>query len=168
MKVLISVASKHGATNEIGAHIRESLLSAGLDAEVVAPDAVTELDGYDAVILGSAIYGGQWRPEVKTLVERLQTQLQQRPVWLFSSGPLGDPPVPADDPPDAVRMVESTGAEEHVVFAGKLDRSKLNLLERSMVKAVKAPYGDFRDWDEISRWADRISRALSNHSVARI
>jgi menaquinone-dependent protoporphyrinogen oxidase len=160
MKVLISAGSKHGATEEIAAQIRDALRERGIDGELVSPDAVMDVGGYDAVILGSAIYAGRWRPEMKSLVERLEEQLRELPVWVFSSGPLGDPPTSAQDPVDAKLMTDRTGAREHMLFAGKLDRTKLNFVERSMVKAVKAPYGDYRDWDEIREWADRIASDL--------
>jgi menaquinone-dependent protoporphyrinogen oxidase len=46
------------------------------------------------------------------------------------------------------------------MFFGALDRSKLGFGERMMVKAVKAPEGDFRDWAGIRSWADDIAREL--------
>ena len=45
-------------------------------------------------------------------------------------------------------------------FAGRLERAKLGLFERAMITAVKAPQGDFRDFDEIRRWADDIALTL--------
>ena len=161
MRVLVTVGSKHGATVEIARQVRDALANRGVDAELESPDAVRSLDGFDAVVLGSAIYAGQWRPDAKAFVARFGDQLSAMPVWAFSSGPLGDPPVPQGDPEGAAEIIDATGARGHRVFAGKLDRSKLNLVERSMVKAVKAPYGDYRDWDAIRSWADGIGEALA-------
>ena len=48
------------------------------------------------------------------------------------------------------------------MFFGALDHDKLGFGERMMVKAVKAPQGDFRDWDAIAGWADEIARDLSD------
>ena len=57
--------------------------------------------------------------------------------------------------------MEQTGALGHRVFAGKLDKAELGRLERTMVRAVRAPEGDYRDWDEIAEWAARIADGLS-------
>ena len=57
-------------------------------------------------------------------------------------------------------VVARIGAIDHRQFAGKLDRSQLGLLERAMVRAVHAPDGDFRDWEEVSLWAAQIAETL--------
>jgi len=100
MNVLVTVASKHGATMQIAEAIGRALAKADIGAEVVAPDEVRSLKGYDAVILGSAVYAGRWLDEAKRFVEREAPALAERPVWLFSSGPIGDPPKPEEEPID--------------------------------------------------------------------
>jgi menaquinone-dependent protoporphyrinogen IX oxidase len=62
-----------------------------------AAEQVREVDGYDAVVLGSAVYAGHWLKPAREPVGRLGTFLADRPVWLFSSGPVGDPPKPEGD-----------------------------------------------------------------------
>lgn len=160
MKVLVSAASRHGATAEIAAVIGETLREAGLDAVALAPDAVTSLDGYDAAVIGSGIYVGQWMDAARSLVERHAAELASRPVWLFSSGPIGDPPKPREDPDDIAEMIEAAHAREHRVFAGKVDTAALGLGERVILKAVRAPEGDFRPWDDVREWARGIAAAL--------
>ena len=83
-----------------------------------------------------------------------------RPVWLFSSGPVGDPPKPEEDPVDVADLLAATGAREHRVFAGKLVRKQLSFPERAIVSALRVPEGDFRDWTEIRQWAAGIADAL--------
>ena len=46
------------------------------------------------------------------------------------------------------------------VFHGTVDMEKLNFIEKSMIKNVKAPIGDFRDWDAITSWAVMIADEL--------
>ncbi len=58
---------------------------------MLEPDEVTELEDYDAVVLGSAVYAGHWLEPAKQLAERFVGQLLGRAVWLFSSGPVGNP-----------------------------------------------------------------------------
>ena len=160
MRVLVAVASKHGATLEIGAAVMNRLRERGLEANLRSPEEVRDLTGYDAVVIGSAVYAGRWLEPARVLVGRHGGALAKRPVWLFSSGPLGDPPLPADAPHDATAMAKVTGAVDHRVFAGRLDRELLGIAERAVVRALRAPEGDFRDFAEISEWSDDIADVL--------
>ena len=160
MKVLVSVASRHGASFEIAEEISATLAGAGFGTAVLPPDAVTSLEGYDAVILGSSVYVGHWMDAAVNLVERFSKEISAVPVWLFSSGPVGHEPKPDDEPVDVAELVATTGAREHRVFAGQVDRSRLGLGEKVLLTAVRAPEGDFRPWDEIRAWAAEIAAAL--------
>ncbi|MEQ4306307.1 flavodoxin domain-containing protein [Plantactinospora sp. B6F1] len=156
------MASRHGATAEvaerIGIAIRAALPSATVD--VRAAGQVTTVDGYDAVVLGSAVYAGCWLGPARDLVVRHGAALAGVPVWLFSSGPVGDPPRSDEDPAEAAEFVAAIGAREHVVFAGKLDRHRLGFAERAVTAVVRAPRGDFRDWAAIDAWAGGIAETL--------
>jgi menaquinone-dependent protoporphyrinogen oxidase len=160
MKVLVSVASRHGASFEIAEEISATLAGAGFETAVLPPDAVTSLQEYDAVILGSSVYVGHWMDAAVNLVERFSKEIASRPVWLFSSGPLGHDPKPEDEPADLAELIAATGAREHRVFQGQVDRSRLGLGEKVLFTAVRAPEGDFRPWDEIRAWAAGIATAL--------
>jgi menaquinone-dependent protoporphyrinogen oxidase len=167
MRALVSVASKHDSTSEIGAAIAKSLRDAGLEVEVIPPDKVASLQGVDAVVLGSAVYYGKWLAPAAELVERHRDELLKLPVWLFSSGPLGSPdPKPEGVPAGVSELAESIHARGHRVFAGSLDKRQLGLGERAIVRVVKAPSGDFRDWATIGAWAHGIAQALIGDRVA--
>jgi menaquinone-dependent protoporphyrinogen IX oxidase len=45
--------------------------------------------GYDAAVIGSAAYYFHWMKPATEFVCRNRDTLTSRPVWLFSSGPLG-------------------------------------------------------------------------------
>ena len=94
------------------------------------------------------------------LAARIADASSHPPVWVFSSGPLGDPPKPDEDPVDVAGIVDLVAPVEHRVFSGKIDKSELGFGERAIMIAVRAPDGDFRDWDEISAWADGIADML--------
>ncbi|HEY8167222.1 MAG TPA: flavodoxin domain-containing protein [Candidatus Limnocylindrales bacterium] len=160
MRVLVTVASKHGATEEIGRRIAMGLEAAGLAVVSVAPEAVISIDGYDAVVLGSGVYAGRWLGPAKDLVHRVGPELKTKRVWLFSSGPIGESTKPDDVPPDAAAMIAATDAVEHRVFAGRLDVESLGFAEKLIIKTVRAPSGDFRPWAEIDAWASDIAGAL--------
>jgi menaquinone-dependent protoporphyrinogen oxidase len=165
MKVLVTAASRHGATMEIARAIGEGLIEHHHEASVMPVEEVATIEGYAAVVVGSALYAG-WLKPAKRFVESNADALRARPVWLFSSGPLGDPLKPEEDPAMAAPMVEASGARDHRVFAGKLDKGGLNLVEKAMVKAVHAVEGDYRDWDEVRAWAFQIADALHGITVA--
>lgn len=160
-RVLVAAASKHGATAEIADHIGGALEEKGLEATVAAADQVTEVDDYQAVILGSAVYAGHWLEAAKQLADRIAGSAGSPPVWLFSSGPIGDPPKPEEEPVDVADIFEKTSAREHRVFAGKIDKSRLSFGEKAIMVAVRAPDGDFRDWGEIAGWANEIADTLA-------
>jgi menaquinone-dependent protoporphyrinogen oxidase len=133
-------------------------------------EEVESLGGYEAFVLGSAIYLGKWMKEARSFVDAHADELAERPTWLFASGSIvGDPPV-ADDP-NAVRaglvetLVETTHAREHKLFAGKLDKSKLGFAERAAVRGAHASEGDHRDWRAIDDWAAAIARELRQRGV---
>jgi menaquinone-dependent protoporphyrinogen oxidase len=159
-RILVTTASKHGATQEIGDAIAAALESRGLEAFTRPAGEVDSLDGVDGVIIGSGVYAGRWLGPAKDLVRRFQAELRARPTWLFSSGPLGAAPAPGDVPVDVAEMTELSGARGHRVFAGRLAQEDVGFAERAIIKVVKAPYGDFRDWPEINAWAVEIAEAL--------
>jgi menaquinone-dependent protoporphyrinogen oxidase len=161
MRVLVAAASKHGATRGIAEAIGKGLRERGLEADVVRAEDVDGLDAYDAVVLGSGVYAGHWLEPAKRIVERHAADLPTRPTWLFSSGPIGEPPKPAEDKAVVVdELVEKAAARGHRVFAGALDKSKLGLGEKAIVLAFRTPEGDFRDWAAIDAWAEEIARTL--------
>ena len=160
MKLLVSAASRHGATTEVADAIAAALTAAGVDAVLIQPADVTTLDGFDGAVIGSAVYVGRWLEPARELVERHRDALTAIPVWLFSSGPVGDPPKPIEDPIDAPTMRGLVGAREHRVIPGQIDKKRLGLGERAILAAVRAPEGDFRPWAEIDAWALEIAEAL--------
>ncbi len=160
MKVLVSAATRHGSTVEIAASIGAALQAAGLETYILAPSEVDGFAGYDAAVIGSGVYVGKWLEPARDLVEHHKSELLAIPVWLFSSGPVGEPPKPAEDPADALALVDLVHARGHRTIPGAVDKKKLGFGERAVMAAVRAPEGDFRPWDEISAWAQEIAASL--------
>jgi menaquinone-dependent protoporphyrinogen oxidase len=164
-QILVAYASKYGATAEIAEKIGQVLRQAGLHTDVLPAQRVDDLSPYKAIILGSAVYMGQWRKEAATFLKTNEKALTERPVWLFSSGPSGE-----GDPIQLLKGWRLPKAQQPVadrihprdiaVFGGALDPKKMNLFEKWIIKNVKASLGDFRDWDAIDAWAQTISDAL--------
>ena len=166
MKVLVTAASRHGSTAEIATIIAGILQASDIDAEIHPPEAVASVLAYDAVILGSAVYAGQWLEPARSFVARHAGDLATRPVFLFSSGPLGYPSRRPVAPADAIAVEMTTGAMDLQVFPGRLVGRDLSLPERLTATKMHAPYGDFRPWDDILDWTREIVRYLHEEPIA--
>jgi menaquinone-dependent protoporphyrinogen oxidase len=161
MKVLVASASRHEATRGIATAIVGALRDAGLEANDLSPADVHDIEPYDAVILGSAIYGDEWLPEANDFVQRFDAALRRKPVWLFSSGPIGDPPRPDGQSRAVDRLLAQVMPRGHRTFAGRLDPARLGFVERSIARVTGAPSGDYRDWSAIRAWTADIVASLS-------
>jgi menaquinone-dependent protoporphyrinogen oxidase len=165
-RVLVVYGSKHGATAEIAERIGATLRAAGLGVDVADARQAAAPAGYDAVVLGSAVYIGAWRREAARYLTQHEAALQGLPVWLFSSGPTqeGDPAELAGEFgfPKRLRPVADRIAPRNLaIFHGVNDLAKLSGIERWMMKQAKAQAGDFRDWAAIEAWARGIVTALA-------
>jgi menaquinone-dependent protoporphyrinogen oxidase len=160
MNVLVTYASKHGSTKEVAERIATCLDQHGVKIDVRPTNRVDVIDGYDAVVIGSAVYIGRWMKEATEFAARVRPVPAGCRVWLFSSGPLGDQP--GVDPPQVAELKTSLNVVEHRLFAGAMRKEGLSLVERALVKGVKAPYGDFRDWSEVDSWAATIAKDLES------
>jgi menaquinone-dependent protoporphyrinogen oxidase len=164
-QVLVAYATKYGATAEIAERIGQVLREAGLPTDIQPAGRVRDLNPYRAVVLGSAVYIFHWRREAAKLLKALEAAHAGRPVWLFSSGPTSEADTEAflegrKLPKGLQPVADRIKPRDVAVFCGVLDLEKLNPLERWMMGKMKAPAGDFRDWDAIEAWAGAIAQAL--------
>jgi menaquinone-dependent protoporphyrinogen oxidase len=174
MRVLVAYASRHGSTQGIAERIAEVLRAVGLEAEARPVATVKSVAEYDAFVVGSAAYMFHWLKEATRFVERHRAVLAGKPVWLFSSGPLGTDLVDAEgrDIFEATRPKEFAELDamlhprgDHVFF-GAWDPAApaVGMAERfvRLMPASKTtlPAGDFRDWPAIEAWAGEIAAGL--------
>ena len=174
MRVLIAYASRYGATQGIAERIAATLRQQGLEATVQPARQAADPAGYDAAVIGSAAYYFHWMKPAASFVRRNARALANRPVWLFSSGPLG----PKDkhdqgrdlreflEPKEIAKFRETLKPRDHRVFFGAMDSAKLGFLHRLVYKLpanrdnALFPQGDFRNWTEIDSWAATIAHSL--------
>lgn len=161
MRVLVSAASTHGATAEIGRGMAETLRRCGIDVDVAQPDHITDLHRYDGFVLGSAIYRGRWKPEAVTLLRNHSEVIRSRPCWLFSSGPVkeGMPSEPLRSDEVASLMALSR-ARQHHLFGGRIDVARLSTPERWLARWARVRSSDARSWADIERWTTRVAAEL--------
>ncbi len=175
MKILVVYASRHGATKGIAERIAATLEHHALQVTLRPAEQVGAPAGYDAFVIGSAAYAFHWLKEATEFVRRNRPLLASRPVWLFSSGPLGTELTDAKgrdvrtvaEPQEFAELREAIHPRGERVFFGAYDPDSkpIGLMERfsRMMPAARAafPAGDFRDWDEIDAWAATIADALT-------
>jgi len=162
MKILLAVASRHGGTRGIGEWIRDTFCAAGHDVALFEPDEIDSLDGYDAVVIGSAVYLAHWIPAARDLIDREGPALRQRPVWLFSSGLATQPASAANSPNELADLRERAGARGHRSFRGRLDRSVLTFAERAAIAGARSREGDHRDEAAVRAWALEVLADLAD------
>ncbi len=178
MRILVAYASRFGSTAGIAERIGAILRQQGLDAAVVPVETEINPDEFDAAIVGSAAYFGRWLSTAANFVRRHQQALANRPLWLFSSGPLGlarqdskgrdlcDVAAPHDFR-EWSRHLHPRGCR---VFFGRLNRETLPAWQKFIIKLMGhraeklLPEGDFRNWLEIESWAREIADGLKTQT----
>jgi menaquinone-dependent protoporphyrinogen oxidase len=163
MTILVAHAGKHGSTSEIAAAIADELLAAGLEVDLTDAGRVRDLDRYAGVVLGSAVYTKRWRASARRLLHRLERELGDRPLWIFSSGPVGEAEVDPGwcEPARVLHRAQRLNLRGHVIFGGRVPQDPHNFVERAMLRNTPADKQDVRDFAEIRAWARGIAAEIA-------
>src|SRR5258708_15217576 len=168
MRVLVAYASKRGGTQGIAEVIRDALAARDIEADALAVEATRSTAGYDAVIIGSALYMMHWPRPARRFVKRNSDALRKVPVWFFSSGPLDASAVEREIPPvGQVRtLMGRVDARGHATFGGRLTADAKGFPASAMAKKSA---GDWRDPEHIRRWANEIADSLApaTHAIGK-
>ncbi len=158
-RFLVTYASKAGSTGEVAKAIAQVLAGRGAAVDVTPVEAVSNIQDYQAVIIGSAIRMGSWLRAATRFVETHQPDLSRIPTAYFSCG-LGLREENEKNRAEALATMDPVrGMVKPVAmgaFAGKMDYSKLSFLDRMIIKAVGGSEGDFRPWEAIRAWAGSL------------
>jgi menaquinone-dependent protoporphyrinogen oxidase len=183
MNVLVAYATRHGATQGIAERIAQTLERHGLQVTLQSADQAGALEQYDAFVVGSAAYMGAWLEPARHIIEQHRALLASRPVWLFSSGPVGSELIDANGrdvveasvPREFARFASEIQPRDERVFFGAYDpeAEPVGLMERmgsffTRMPAIREalPAGDFRDWPAIESWAEAIAGELTGRGLA--
>jgi menaquinone-dependent protoporphyrinogen oxidase len=159
MRVLVTYGSERGGTEGLAQMVARGLTEKGLTIDLLPPDDIDSLDGYDAVVVGGALYAGRWHKAARRFVKRYSKELKQRPVYFFSSGPLDDSASRTNIPPvrGVKALMERVGARGHVTFGGRLAPDAKGFPASAMAKKRA---GDWRDAAQTLAWAGSIASQL--------
>jgi menaquinone-dependent protoporphyrinogen oxidase len=155
VRVLVVYGSTSGGTAGLAQMVAEAFVAQGILADLGDAADVDEIDGYDVVVIGGALYNGRWQLDATEFVERHTAKLRLRAVWMFSSGPLDSSastgalaPVP-----EVQNLAKVADARGHMTFGGYLAKPRGGFLGAAL--AWGKP-GDYRDPEQVSEWVRRI------------
>jgi menaquinone-dependent protoporphyrinogen oxidase len=162
-RILVAYATRKGSTAEIAQAVGKELESAGHTVDIVEAKTVRTVEGYNAVVIGAPMYMGSIVKDAGKFVGQYRDQLAKLPVAAFA---VGMAPVSKDAKQleDSLKALHASLAPLRPVaatmFAGKLDPTKLSFIQKKMTEFVKAPVGDYRDWNAIAAWARELPRKM--------
>ncbi len=167
-KILVAYASSTGSTVGVAEAIGKKLAESGAAVDVKPVKDVSDLSVYRALVIGSAIHGGQWLPEAVKFVQDHKTELTHVPTAFF----MVCLTVLKDDEQSRtfvgeflkdVRAVVKPVAEGR--FAGAYLPEKYDFWTRFGMKFfagyLKIKPGDYRNWEAINAWAEKTSLLLA-------
>ncbi|GAA2655246.1 flavodoxin domain-containing protein [Streptomyces vastus] len=159
--VLVAYGTTNGSTAQIAEAVAAVLRKEGFTSEALPAGSVTRVTPYDAVVVGGGLYAGRWHKDARRFVRRHRRELAERPLWLFSSGPLDASASERDIPPvpGVKRAMTRLDARGHVTFGGCLEEGAKGFIARKIVSSGKG--GDFRNFPEIEAWAARVAGELA-------
>jgi menaquinone-dependent protoporphyrinogen oxidase len=161
--VLVAFASRHHGTEGIAAEIAATLRADGFQVDLRRADTVTGVGRYAAVILGSAVYMAQWESAALGLLQRERRALAERPVWLFSSGPVGAGrttrrPDRVPQPEAVTALATEIGVRGLAMFGGRVDTSESGF--DIQVMSLAGLEGDWRDLGKVRAWAHAVAAVI--------
>jgi menaquinone-dependent protoporphyrinogen oxidase len=161
MKALVTYGSKSGGTQGLAEMIGRALTDLQWQVTVrTAAGKKSDVGDYDAVLVGGALYAGRWHKDARRFVKRESDVLRTKPVWLFSSGPLGEAAETAstiEPVAQVARIMADIGARGHETFGGYLSPEATGFPAKAMAKKMS---GDWRDEEQSRAWAKAITAEL--------
>lgn len=161
-EVLVAYATRHESTRGMAAAIADVLSGAGLWVRLEPIDAVGDVRGYRAAVIGGSVFDGSWMPGAHEFLVAHAGQLEGMPVWLFASGPSEPLPERAtvEVPADLVAVIERINPRDVALFAGSLQPHHLGAGLRVLARLARSSFAEHRDRAAVERWARQVAEEL--------
>ncbi|MCU0489263.1 MAG: hypothetical protein MUE67_09960 [Anaerolineales bacterium] len=168
-KILVTYASRFGATAGVAEAIGKTLAERGAQVDVLPMKEVKGLSGYQAVVAGSAINDGAWLPEAMQFVQSYQAELRRVPFAVFQvcmtlamkNGEQYRSHVATWlEPVRALARPVSEGLFSGVLSISKMPSFRDRIKFRLSVLFGAWEEGDHRDWNAIRTWAESLAPLL--------
>ncbi|HTW98303.1 MAG TPA: flavodoxin domain-containing protein [Acidimicrobiales bacterium] len=159
MRVLVTFGSTLGGTQELARIVADELHAEGFDVDLLPPGWVPTLEGYEAVVVGGALYANRWHKEARRFVRHHAAELRRVPTYYFSSGPLDDSASEGEiGPVRSVRtLMALVGARAHATFGGRLAADAGHF---PVFVLARKETGDWRDADRVRAWTREVAGQL--------
>jgi len=168
-KILVTYASRFGATAGVAEAIGKTLAESGAQVDVLPMREVKDLSQYRAVVAGSAINAAAWLPEAMQFVQTHRAELAQKPFAAFlvcmtlamrNADQYRSHVATWLNPVRALVKPVSEG-----LFTGALEISKIPSFSDRLKFRLSVLFGvwkegDHRDWKAIRAWAESIRPLL--------
>jgi menaquinone-dependent protoporphyrinogen oxidase len=158
--VLVAYATRYGSAQEVAEAVAATLRERGLEVDTQPMRDVRSLEGYRAVVLGTAIYMFRLHKDARRFLSRHREVLVHRPVAIFALGPFNDEEkewqgVRLQLDKELARYPWFTPIAQEV-FGGKFDPAKLRFPYNLVPALKRLPASDIRDWNAIRAWASSL------------
>jgi menaquinone-dependent protoporphyrinogen oxidase len=165
MRILVTFGSSRGGTEGLAQMVGDGLREQGVIVDVLPPRQIKHLDGYDAVVVGGALYASRWHRDARRFVKHHITELRQRPTFFFSSGPLDNAAREHAIPPvkGVQALMVQVGARGHETFGGRLTPDARGFVAGKMAARHA---GDWRDAEHVREWTQSVTAAI--HETAMV
>lgn len=158
-RVLIAYATKTGSTAEIATRIGKIIAEKGFSVDVKPVKEAKDISSYSTVLVGSGIRIGQMMGDALNFIKDNKTALKKKHFSVFFACMTLQEYTPEKLEEVSVYLNpvrELVQPEYEGMFAGVIDPAKMTLVERMMMKVMKVPQGDFRNWPAIENWANEV------------
>ena len=161
-KFLVAYGTAAGSTAEVAQAIGEEIGKAGAMVDVRPVEEIKSLEGYDALVLGSAVRVFHLLGSTRKFLRKFRRSMKTMPVAFFIVCMTMKEPTEENIEKAKGFAAPMLAVKEPVdlgLFAGCMDPEKVTgFFGKSM---ASQPKEDCRDWDQIRAWGRDIVNKLA-------
>lgn len=164
--ILVIYATRYGSTRKVAEVVAATLQGYGYAVDIQPIRDVKTISGYNAIILGAALYMYHWHKDARRFLSKHRKMLLEKPVAIFALGPTHDP-YDEKEWQDSHAQLDKALKKytwlkplSRKMFGGAFDPKKLHFPIN--VLAGAEPASDIRNWTAIRSWASKLAAQFDN------